>query len=239
MPLASPAEAKFTPNGGIRMKSIEERRETIRQLIEELETLRPRIEAAGGSPTHYAYSKSRAVLKLLSRLLVATAIATIVVWAVFFPKLEVRANYPVSMLLFIVLACMVIAYALHGVTDMGAKTYVLASPKAARELEESLNQYREMVADFEQRKQEAEIYRPKFDQLYHIITCELKGTYAPHWQPERHFKVKIGFGKYKAEYYDLNRGHYAKLLARIIESRSEYDDQLTEFIQICERILQL
>lgn len=219
------------------MKQIEERRETIRQIAEELEALRPRIEAAGGGLRHYAYSKPLAFLKITS--IVCVAIAMVAALTIILVTGDRWSGVSGIIFMTIMVPCSAFAAAAYCITDLGKNAYVLASPKTVRALEQVLTKYQEMVEKFEQRQREAEIYRPKFDQLRHIIICELNGVYEPYWR-QRDFAIKIGFGQFKAELYNLNQADYAKLLARIIESRSEQgNDQLTEFIQTCEGMLNL
>ncbi len=210
------------------MKKVEERRMVIQQYIEELEALHPRLQATGENPSRFAYSKSRARLKITGDVCLIAACGMV------FSRGNLGVIITIELLL---LAIFVVAYHL---TKVGEYTYVIASKSTVNELSRILTSRKTQVEEFEQKKRDADLYQRKFANLYSVITVELNGTYKPHRQIERQFKIKIGFGEYKAEWYNLNEKGYGKLIYRIIASRHENgaeDDQFTDFIQRFESSL--
>lgn len=220
------------------MKKYEER---VLQQIKAWEDLRPRVKVMlGHDPYNYAYSRKMAFVRKLGYMLIAVAILIFAYLCVFHADWELKI-YPGSAYIGTCIFCFFVGYAICSFATLGRRNYVLANRKTARELERTVTEYRAKVEVFEQSRSEAEIYRPKFDRLRSIIEQELRGTYKPHWWPERQFKVEISFGSYTAEWYNLTENDYAKLLSRLVETRCIRGSkaELTEFIQKCENSLKL
>lgn len=219
------------------MNKVEERRNTLQQRIEELEILRPRIEAMGSCPAHYAYSKTRATLKIAGMICAVIAIAIPFMCSLVLS--EVLGDVLRTIFFVAEVSCIGVGIAAYCATEVGKYTYLVANKKSLSNLDHILTTYKQQVEDFERRKHDAGVYRPKFDRLQPVITQELGGTYKPHWWIERHFMVKIGFSGYRAEYYNLNEKDYGKLVYRIIAKRHELgsDELFVNFIQSFEHSL--
>lgn len=207
---------------------LETRRNVIRSQIEALEVLRPRIEATGYIPLHYAYSKPIACFKVLSKVNLVIAIA-----------IFMYCGFVVGSINLATLAVLMIGLSIFGIGNViiehrSEKEFVVADKKTVLELSQILDQYRKQVEEFEQREADLEKYRPKIECVMSLITGELKGTYVPHYQKSRCYVAKIGFGKYKAERYNINAEGYLKLMLRVavsLHERGTDNGRLARFIQ--------
>ena len=207
------------------------RRDVIRSQIEALEALRPRIEAAGGGLTYYAYSKVVSAMQIVSVLssVFLLAFAFLITFEVrHIPGAVVRIVPAVVILLAM---CAIVPKCIVGWSKY---TYVFASKKCIDELDNLLEIKWRDVEEFEKNEADLKEYRPKFEHVMPLITGELKGTYIPHYQRSKCYIAKIGFGEYKAEKYRINNKDYIKLILRIAASLHECgtdNGRLARFIQ--------
>lgn len=214
-------------------KDTEAKEETIRRQIDELEALRPSVEATGHDVTRYVYSRPRAMLTASTGWwLLAALVDTICV---------ICGVIPGGLYVVILLLVVAVPFATCGRDVMSESTSVVANQETVQMLKSDLSRCKRLIEEFEQQRQQAEIYRPKFDSLQPIITQELRGRYTPHTRKDQTFMVEIYLRGYPTEDYHLDEKDYAKLLFRIAESRFARGDSaiMQNFIQNCENDLKL
>lgn len=218
-----------------------ETRDGILQQIKVLEVLRPSLAQAGHEPLRYAYSKPMAALKVLTKVLLGGGLLAAIIFTIFHYGEEISSTSPAGIVFIWILSGIFIGLVLSWITGF-RKTYLLVNQKTLRSLKQEVSRYQAIADELEQKRHDAEIYRPKFDRLRSIIVEGLHGSYEPHWWPERHACAKISFDGYEAEWYDFNQEDYSKLLSRLLEARLYTHgsiQQRADFVQDCEARLGL
>ena len=115
------------------------------------------------------------------------------------------------------------------VMDHKGISYVTASERSLRYLENERFRYVSKIMKREQKMRNAEVYRERFERLKPYIVQELKVPF--HERDE--FSLTVEFGWYDDEWltYELNEAGYVDLLLRIAGACYMYDSKNKEVIE--------
>ncbi len=209
-----------------------ERIEAIQQKITKIEAWRPRAENVDVDIVHYEYSRIWSAVVYARRVCLAVIFGTFtsVIISLIFAGPTITVDVRVFLAWLATFASALVFYAVTtSVMDHKGISYVTASERSLRYLENERFRYVSKIMKREQKMRNAEVYRERFERLKPYIVQELKVPF--HERDE--FSLTVEFGWYDDEWltYELNEAGYVDLLLRIAGACYMYDSKNKEVIE--------